>query len=45
MKGQWGGAKEAQVQYGRSGEFTSMARRFKVMDDLKVFTTQIVQWS
>ncbi|XP_065884619.1 alpha-1,3-mannosyl-glycoprotein 2-beta-N-acetylglucosaminyltransferase-like isoform X2 [Dysidea avara] len=35
MKGQWGGAKEAQVQYGRSGEFTSMARRFKVMDDLK----------
>ena len=36
LRGQSQGAKEVQVQYDRSQQFTSMARQFKVMDDLKV---------
>jgi len=42
LKGQWGGAKEVQVQYGQPGDFTSMARQFKVMEDFKVSTHQII---
>ena len=34
--GQSQGTKEVQVQYDRLQQFTSMARQFKVMDDLKV---------